>query len=132
MAGRKIDPKKHQLINRPWWPSGLRPYLKFKQRECLRSQVRIPARDYNFDCSESEMACHYSNRAPGDMCRLQYLDKALKPIWILAPNQEPSLELHSRAAPSVEAHHRSVHPEAGRNSGGRRIKKNHMMKIRWT
>ena len=34
---------------------------------------------------------------------------------------EPALELISRAGPSVEAHHRSVGPDAGRNSGGRRI-----------
>ena len=27
--------------NRPWWPIGLRGYLKFKLRECLRSQVPI-------------------------------------------------------------------------------------------
>ena len=47
--------------------------------------------------------------------------KALKPIWIQAPNQEPALELHSRAAPSVEAHHRSVGPDARRNSGGKGI-----------
>ena len=32
-----------------------------------------------------------------------------------------ALELHSRAEPSVEAHHRSVNPDAGRNSGGRWI-----------
>ena len=36
---------------------------------------------------------------------------------------EPALELISRAGPSVEAHHRSVGPDAGRNSGGRRIMK---------
>ena len=34
---------------------------------------------------------------------------------------KPSLELHSRAAPSVEAHHCSDSPDAGRNSGGRWI-----------
>ena len=52
-----------------------------------------------------------NNRAPVDMCRLQ------------APNQEPTLELHSRDAPSVEAHHRVNGPDTGRNSGGRRKKK---------
>ena len=31
------------------------------------------------------------------------------------------IELISRAAPSVEAHHRSVRPDAGRNSGERQI-----------
>ena len=34
---------------------------------------------------------------------------------------EPTLELISRDVPSVEAHHCSVRPDAGRNSGGRRI-----------
>ena len=38
-------------------------------------------------------------------------------------NQEPALELNSRAAPSVEAHLRVSGPTTGRNSGGRRIKK---------
>ena len=37
------------------------------------------------------------------------------------PKSEPALELPSRAAPSVEAHHRSDGPDTGRNSGGRRI-----------
>ena len=41
----------------------------------------------------------------------------------LYPNQEPVLELHSRAAPSVEAHHRVNGPDTERNSGGRRTKK---------
>ena len=39
------------------------------------------------------------------------------------PKSEPALELISRAAPSVEAYHRSVSPDAGGNSGRRRIKK---------
>ena len=33
----------------------------------------------------------------------------------------PALELHSRAAPSVEAHHRVNSPNTGRNSGGGQI-----------
>ena len=36
---------------------------------------------------------------------------------------EPTLELHSRAAPSVEAHQRVNSPDTGRNSGGKWIKK---------
>ena len=40
-----------------------------------------------------------------------------------ALNHEPALELHSRAAPSVEAHHRVNGPDTERNSGGRWIKK---------
>ena len=40
-----------------------------------------------------------------------------------AMNQESALELHSRAEPSVEAHHLVNGADTGRNSGGRRIKK---------
>ena len=49
------------------------------------------------------------------LCGLKYLDTS--------PESEPALELFSRAAPSVETHPHSVGPDAGRNSGGRRIKK---------
>ena len=43
----------------------------------------------------------------------------------ISPKSVPALELHSRAAPSVEAHHHSDGPDAGRNSRGRWIiKKN--------
>ena len=42
---------------------------------------------------------------------------------------EPTLELISRAAPSVEAHHRSVGPDAGINSGGRQITKKKREKL---
>ena len=38
-----------------------------------------------------------------------------------SPKLDPALELISRAAPSVEAHHRSVVPNVRRNSGGRQI-----------
>ena len=41
----------------------------------------------------------------------------------IGPKSEPALELHSRAAPSVEAHHCVSGPNTGKNSGGRRIKK---------
>ena len=34
----------------------------------------------------------------------------------------PALELHSRAAPSVEAHYCSVGPDTGKNSGGKQKK----------
>ena len=40
-----------------------------------------------------------------------------------SPKSEPHLELHSRAAQSVEAHHRSDGPDTRINSGGRWIKK---------
>ena len=51
------------------------------------------------------------------------IDKALKPIGIQACNQEPTLELHNLAAPSVEAHHRGKcqWSDTGRNSGEMRI-----------
>ena len=38
-----------------------------------------------------------------------------------SPKSEPTLDLHGRAAPSVEAHHRSVGSDTGRNSGRRLI-----------
>ena len=45
-------------------------------------------------------------------------------IWdsvYTCPKSELALELHSRAAPSVEAHHHLDGPDAGRNSGGRQL-----------
>ena len=43
-------------------------------------------------------------------------------LSINAPKQEPALELHSRATPSVEEHHRVNCPDTGRNSGVRQKK----------
>ena len=37
-----------------------------------------------------------------------------KPNLDTSPKSEPALELISRVEPSVEAHHRSVGPDAGR------------------
>ena len=45
-------------------------------------------------------------------------------LWIQANNQEPALELHSRAVPSVEAYNLVNGPDTGRNSGGRQKKPN--------
>ena len=45
----------------------------FKHSGRLKTQVQIPAPDYDIDCSEVELLCHYSNsRMPGDICCLQY------------------------------------------------------------
>ena len=41
-----------------------------------------------------------------------------------SPKSEPALELHSRPAPSVEAHHCVRSPKTGRNSRERQIKNN--------
>ena len=38
-----------------------------------------------------------------------------------SPKSEPAQELHSRAVPSVEAHHCVNGPNTKRNSGGRQI-----------
>ena len=58
------------------------------------------------------MACHCSNsKALGGSCA----------AYDISPESEPALELHSRAAPSVEAHHHVNGPDTGRNLGGRRI-----------
>ena len=50
--------------------------------------------------------------------------KSTKPSTHLdtSPKSEPTQELDSRAAPSVEAHQRVSGPNTGRNSGGRWIK----------
>ena len=45
-------------------------------------------------------------------------------MCLKAPNREPALELHSRAVPNVEAHHRVNSPNTGRNFEERWIKKN--------
>ena len=42
-------------------------------------------------------------------------------ILLISPKSEPALDLHTRAAPSVEAHYHVNGPDTGRNSGGRRI-----------
>ena len=39
----------------------------------------------------------------------------------LSPESEPAQELQSRAASSVEAHHRVNGPDTGSNSGGRQV-----------
>ena len=57
------------------------PCFKFKYRQKLRSQVWIPVRDYDSDCSELDLTCCYSNsRALGGGCTA---------YDIQAPNQSP-------------------------------------------
>ena len=87
----------------------------------LRSQVRIPTWDYDIDRSELEITCRYLNsRAPGGSCA----------AYDISPKSEPALELHSRGAPSVEAHHLVSGPNTGR---GRRkiIIKNRRCQFKW-
>ena len=74
----------------------------------LRSQVLIPAQDYNIDCSELEIAFSYLNsRAPGGSCAAYDIELSVSAI---VPKTEPALELQSRAALSMEAHHRVSGP----------------------
>ena len=54
---------------------------------------------------------------------MMVLRNSFVPSYLTHTLSSPESELHSRAAPSVEAHHRSVGPDTGRNSGGRQIKK---------
>ena len=48
----------------------------------------------------------------------------MKVIYCFFSNEEPILEIHNRAVPTVEAHHCVNSPDTGRNSGGRQMKKN--------
>ena len=67
--------------NRQWWLSGLRRYLKFKYRECLRSQVWIPARDYDINSLKLETMSRFSNsRTPSDMCCLRGLQHKVQKL----------------------------------------------------
>ena len=47
------------------------------------------------------------------------IDKALHLCLDISPESGPALELHSRAATSVEAHHHVQGDKTGRNYGGR-------------
>ena len=96
-----------------------------KQKLLLaNSHLQLPLRDYNIDCSEVEILCPYSNsRVPGDMCLLRYPPKQDATVPKKAPHQESALELQSRAAPSVKAHHCVNSLDTGKNSGERRMVK---------
>ena len=60
---------------------------------------------------------------PGVKITAKGICGAPSPAVICSGLVEPALELHSRAVPSVEAHHRSVGPDTGRISRGRQLKK---------
>ena len=65
--------KGYQLMFISNRPSGFNSSTMFKRSWRLRTQVWIPAQDYNIARSEVEILCLYSNsRAPGDMCCLRY------------------------------------------------------------
>ena len=65
----------------------------------------------------------YSNHFLSTRQKVSTIEKHTE---IKALNQE----LHSRAAPNVEAYHRVNGPDTGRNSGGRRIIKKDLLAIR--
>ena len=75
---------------------------------------------------EKQPSCRYFYRkdTPGT-CVHHLIFRYYKPSTHLntIPKSEPALELHSRAAPCVEAHHRVSVPNTARNLGGRLIKK---------
>ena len=84
-----------------------------------KSQVLIPTQDYDIDCSELEITFSYSNsRAPGGSCAAYDIEPSVSAI---VPKTEPALELQSRAALSMEAHHRVSGHDTRRNSRGRHI-----------
>ena len=73
-----------------------------------KSQVLIPTQDYDIDCSELEITFSYSNsRAPGGSCAAYDIEPS---VSVIVPKTEPALELQSRAALSMEAHHRVSGP----------------------
>ena len=65
-----------------------------------------------------------SHQCPQQVTNLGRGTQLTKPSTHLdtSPKSEPTLELHRRAAPSVEAHHHVSSPNTGRNSRGRRKK----------
>ena len=88
--------------------------------------------EYDIDSPESEMCskllpCHGPKRVPTweeepNLHSPQlYLDTS--------PKSEHTLELQSRALPSVEAHHHVNRPNTVKNSSGRQIIKNPWMQI---
>ena len=48
---------------------------------------------------------------------------------LTSPKSEPALEVISRAVPSVEAHHRSVGPDAGRKYSTQRKKRKFYIRV---
>ena len=59
-----------------------------------KTRVRIPARDYDINRSESDMACHYSNsRMLGVTCVAYDIAPQTNPGS--QPRSEPALELNS-------------------------------------
>ena len=85
------------LINRPWWPSGLRQHAISQLIVAPEGLVRIPLEakiymvaicthynslptEYDIDRPESEITCHYSNsRAPGNL-RLLTISTQVRPL----------------------------------------------------
>ena len=61
--------------------------------------------------------------------QIQYNSQVYRTLVELVHKKlESSLELHNRSSPGVEAHHSVSGLNAGRNSGGRRIKKPNIIK----
>ena len=65
-----------------------------------------------------------TRQSPIKKCNTNLLTICFFLDLIKAPNQEPALELQSRAEPSVEAHHRVNGLDTRGNSRVRRIKNN--------
>ena len=103
-------------VNRHWWPSGLSRHVSNSSRDrCLGPRFEACS-GLRYQSLRIRNVTPSRSTAGPNLGRENPNDKDLNQSgWIQAPNQ-------SRAAPSVEAHHRSDGLHAGRNSGGRLIK----------
>ena len=91
-----------------------------------KTWVRIQAWDNDINCSESEMACHYSNNGRQVTCVTYYIEPSvelLKPIWTHHPDQHPHQSYTAGPCQVQASHHCSSGPNTGSNSRGGWIKK---------
>ena len=92
------------FVIQPWWLSGLE-LVSNSSRHSSKPRFNPRLGHIYWQIYMVAFRTHYSPQTNLDT----------------TPKSEPTLELISRDAPSMEAHHCSVGPDAGINSGGRRI-----------
>ena len=120
------------IWNRPWWPSGLS-----RRSNSSRVAAEDPGSNPAWGCLYGKDCFgNYGPAISNLSCCPVTVHSGSQKNWKEEPNwqspqtnldsstkSKPTLELISRTAPSVEAHHQSVGPDAGINSEGRQIKK---------